>query len=111
MTADVNVAFAGEKAGQIAMAHQRTADAQRRIADFDSGATQAQLDAKIAAKLAAGDIRMISPDRYEVLTGFDAGERFTVWRASRPQEVPLILPEHGLDEADGRVSLYSAVPA
>ena len=111
MIADVNEAFADEKAGQIAMAKNRAADAERRIADFDSGRTQAELDSQLTAKIAAGDIRMISPDRYEVLTGFDAGERFTVQRATRPQEVPLILPEHGLDETNGKVSLYSAVPA
>jgi phage/plasmid-like protein (TIGR03299 family) len=108
---DVNEAFAGEKAGQIALAQQAAADAQQRIADFDSGKTQAKLDAHLAAQIQAGAIRMTAADRYEVLTGYDAGEQFTVRRATRPQEVPLILPEHGLDEHDGKVSLYSAVPA
>lgn len=110
MTAiDVNTAFAGEKQAQTDAAYQRVADSQQRIADYDSGATQAQLDEKLAADIASGKIRMVSPDRYEVLTGYDANEIFSVRRATRPGELPLVLPETGLDYVDGTAQVFSAV--
>jgi len=108
---DVNEAFRAEKLNQTAQAFERRDASLRRIADYESGKTQAAMDARLAADVAAGTIRLAGPDRYEVLTGYDRGEYFTVQRAARPQEVPLILPEHGLDtRADGKAAVYSSTP-
>jgi phage/plasmid-like protein (TIGR03299 family) len=108
---DVNEAFRAEKLNQTAAAFERRDASLRRIADYESGATQAAMDAKLAADVASGKIRMVSPDRYEVLEGWDRNEYFTVQRASRPQEAPLILAEHGLDtRADGKAAVYSSTP-
>src|SRR5260370_34943726 len=67
------------------------------------------MDAKLAADVASGKIRMIGTDRYEVLTGYDANETFRVQPASRPGELSLLLPETGLDYVDGKAQLFSAV--
>jgi phage/plasmid-like protein (TIGR03299 family) len=107
---DVNEAFAAEKADQIGAAYQRVEDGKARMADFLSGKTQAELDAKLAEQVASGKIRMVSPDRYEVLEGWDRNEYFSVQRARNPGEVALVLPEHGLDTSTGKVAVYSAVP-
>ncbi|MGH3300388.1 MAG: DUF932 domain-containing protein [Streptosporangiaceae bacterium] len=104
---DVNTAFAGEKAAQAEFAAQRVADNQRAIAD--SGLTQAAMDAKLAADVASGKIKMIGSDRYMVLTGYDANETFRVQRATRPGELSLVLPETGLDYVDGKAQVFSAV--
>jgi len=111
-TIDVNARFAAEKTGQIEMARAAVADAQARIADFDSGQAQAILDQRMADQLTAGKIQMVGPDTYRVLEGWDANEIFRVQRATRPSEMPLVLPETGLDKsADGtRELLYTAVP-
>lgn len=111
-TTDVNAQFAAEKAGQIAGAYARTEAANQRIADYLSGKTQAELDATLAQQVADGKIEMIGADRYKVLTGWDANEIFSVQRATRPGEVPLVLPEHGLDmNEDGTANLYLSSPA
>ena len=110
-TIDRNEAFATEKRGQMAGARQRVAKRQQRIADYDSGLLQAQLDAKLEKDIASGYIKMISPDKYRVMQGFDQGEIFTVRKATRPGELPLILPESGLEVVDGTASLFTAKPA
>ena len=108
---DVNVQFRDEKLGQIAQARAIVEANQAALAEYDSGATQAALDAKLAADVAAGTIRMVGTDRYEVLEGWDRNEIFTVRRAVRPGEIPLILPESGLDFVDDKAQLYLAQPA
>lgn len=110
LTADVNEAFRTEKLGQIAMAQAAVEASRQAQADYDSGKTQADLDAALAAKVEAGDIRLIGTDRYMVLRGWDANETFRIQRATRPQELPLVLPETGLDVVDGKTQLFSAVP-
>lgn len=105
----LNETFRAEKQSQIALAYERHDASQRRIADYESGKTQAAMDAKLADQVASGKIRMVGPNRYEVLEGYDAGEYFNVQRATRPNEIPLILPEHGLDTLeDGSAALYVA---
>src|SRR5215469_6972970 len=108
---DVNVQFRDEKLGQIAQARAIVEANQAALAEYDSGATQAALDAKLAADVAAGTTRMVGTDRYEVLEGWDRNEIFTVRRAVRPGEIPLILPESGLDFVDDKAQLYLAQPA
>src|ERR1700691_3517647 len=111
MTTDVNVQFKEEKTGQIAMARSIVERNRRDVARYDSGATQAQIDARLAGQVASGKIRMIGADRYGVLEGWDRNEIFSVQRATRPGEIPLILPETGLDMVDGKAQLYLAQPA
>ncbi|MET9158262.1 DUF932 domain-containing protein [Streptomyces parvulus] len=91
MTTDVNTAFAAEKTRQIDAArdHER----------------------KFQTRVDRGEIRMISPDRYEVLTGWDRGETFTVSRNAQGQ-IAEIIAQHGLDtRADGTIALYASSPA
>ncbi|MEV5449984.1 DUF932 domain-containing protein [Streptomyces sp. NPDC052535] len=91
MTTDLNTAFADEKARQLAAASDRERQFQARID--------------------RGEIRMISPDRYEVLTGWDRGETFTVSRNAQGQ-IAEIIAQHGLDtRADGTIALYASSPA
>jgi phage/plasmid-like protein (TIGR03299 family) len=106
---DVNQAFAGEKQAQIAGAYQRVEDNRRAIADYESGLTQSAMDAKLAADVASGKIKLLGGDRYMVLTGYDANETFRVQRATRPGEMSLVLPETGLDYVDGKAQVFSAV--
>ncbi len=91
MTTDLNAAFADEKTRQIAAARDRERQFQARIE--------------------RGEIRMISPDRYEVLTGWDRGETFSVSRNAQGQ-IAAIIAQHGLDtRADGTIALYASSPA
>ncbi|MGW6910276.1 DUF932 domain-containing protein [Streptomyces sp. NPDC054940] len=91
ITTDVNTAFAAEKTAQI----EAVRNVERRF--------QARID--------RGEIRMISGDRYEVLTGWDRGETFTVSRNTQGQ-IEQIIANHGLDErADGTIALYASSPA
>ncbi|MEV7684496.1 DUF932 domain-containing protein [Streptomyces bungoensis] len=88
---DVNTEFANEKTRQLATARRR------------EQAFQARID--------RGEIRMISPDRYQVLTGWDRGEVFTVSRNAQG-EIDGIVAQHGLDtRADGTIALYASSPA
>jgi phage/plasmid-like protein (TIGR03299 family) len=88
---DVNRAFATEKTRQIEAARQR------------ERAFQARVD--------RGEIRPLGGDRYEVLTGWDRGEVFTVSRNTLG-EIAGIIAQHGLDErADGTIALYASSPA
>ncbi|MGX1025561.1 phage/plasmid-like protein (TIGR03299 family) [Streptomyces ambofaciens] len=90
-TTDVNTAFADEKARQIDAARNRERMFQDRID--------------------RGEIRLLGGDRYEVLTGWDRGETFTVSRNAQGQ-IDAILANHGLDErADGTIALYASSPA
>jgi phage/plasmid-like protein (TIGR03299 family) len=111
-TISVNEQFAAGKAGQIDMARAAAAANAQALADYDSGAAQAQLDATLAQQLADGKIEMIGTDQYRALEGWDRNEIFRVQRATRPGELVLVLPETGLDKAaDGtRELLYTAVP-
>ncbi|WAZ20204.1 DUF932 domain-containing protein [Streptomyces cinnabarinus] len=91
MTTDVNTAFAAEKTAQI----ESIRNVERRF--------QARID--------RGEIRMIGGDRYEVLTGWDRGETFTVARNTQGQ-IEQIIANHGLDtRADGTIGLYASSPA
>ena len=110
-TIDRNEAFRTEKLGQIDQARRVVEASRQAMADYDSGKAQAALDADLAQRVADGKIRMTGPDTYRILEGWDRNEIFRVRRATRPQEIPLILPQSGLDRAeDGRALLYTAVP-
>lgn len=98
---DVNAEFDTNRQAQIQSLMDMRADYQSRVAEFESGEAQAKLDAELAQRVADGKIRMISPDRYEALEGWDRGEIFTVNRAVKPGELTLIEPQSGLDETDG----------
>jgi phage/plasmid-like protein (TIGR03299 family) len=90
-TTDVNSAFAAEKAAQI----QAVRDRQR--------AFQARID--------RGELRLLGGDRYEVLTGWDRGEIFTVSRDTQGA-IDEIIANHGLDtRTDGSIALYASSPA
>ncbi|MFF3848015.1 DUF932 domain-containing protein [Streptomyces sp. NPDC002328] len=90
-TTDVNTAFAAEKTRQIETARQR------------ERAFQARID--------RGEIRPLGGNRFEVLTGWDRGETFTVSRNSLG-EIAAITANHGLDSrADGTIALYASSPA
>jgi phage/plasmid-like protein (TIGR03299 family) len=108
---DVNVQFKEEKQGQIAMARAIVERNRADIAKYDSGATQAAIDQRLADQISQGKIEMVGADRYRVLEGWDRNETFSVQRATRPGEIPLILPETGLDYVDGQAQLYLAEPA
>ncbi|MEV0530152.1 DUF932 domain-containing protein [Streptomyces sp. NPDC050439] len=88
---DVNTAFAAEKTAQV--------DAVRE----QERAFQARVD--------RGEIRMIGNDRYEVLTGWDRGETFTVLRNAEGQ-IEQITAQHGLEEqTNAAICLYTSSPA
>ncbi|MFI5973558.1 DUF932 domain-containing protein [Streptomyces sp. NPDC051452] len=88
---DVNTAFADEKTHQIDAARSR------------EQAFQARID--------RGEIRLVGGEQYEVLTGWDRGERFTVSRNAQGA-IDAILANHGLDSrADGTIALYASSPA
>lgn len=88
---DVNAAFQAEKTAQIETARSRERAFQGRID--------------------RGEIRMVGADSYQVLTGWDRGEVFTVARDARGQ-IERIIANHGLDErADDTIALYAASPA
>ena len=91
ITTDVNTQFAAEKTAQLDAARSREA------------AFQARID--------RGEIRLVGGNQYEVLTGWDRGERFTVGRNDRGQ-ISEIIAAHGLDSrADGTIALYASSPA
>lgn len=88
---DVNTAFADEKTRQIDAVRNRERTFQARVD--------------------RGEIRLLGGDRYEVLTGWDRGEVFTVSRNAEGA-IDAILANHGLDErADGTIALYASSPA
>ncbi|GAA3797305.1 hypothetical protein GCM10022403_034020 [Streptomyces coacervatus] len=88
---DVNTAFADEKARQIAAVCNRERTFQARVD--------------------RGEIRLLGGNQYEVLTGWDRGEVFTVSRNAEG-EIDAILANHGLDSrADGTIALYASSPA
>lgn len=79
--ADVNEAFATERAEQISAARRWEEDLQARIEQ--------------------GTVERLPDGRYRVLTGWDAGEVLS----------PSGVPQHGLDISQGSAALYSSVPA
>ncbi|MGX1915984.1 DUF932 domain-containing protein [Streptomyces phaeochromogenes] len=88
---DVNTAFAAEKTAQVEAVRER--------------------DRAFQARVDRGEIRMIGANRYEVLTGWDRGETFTVSRNTEGQ-IEQIIANHGLDErTDGAIALYASSPA
>ncbi|MFC4463990.1 DUF932 domain-containing protein [Streptomyces xiangluensis] len=87
---DVNTAFAQEKADQV---EEVRAEAR---------AFQDRID--------RGEIRPLGGDRYEVLTGWDVGETFTV-RRNAEGRIEQILAQHGLDTTTGGAALYTTTPA
>ncbi|MFF4548623.1 DUF932 domain-containing protein [Streptomyces sp. NPDC001406] len=90
-TIDVNTAFAAEKTAQIESVRER--------------------ERAFEARVDRGEIRLLGGDRYEVLTGWDRGESFTVSRNAQG-EIEAIIARHGLDErADGTIALYASSPA
>lgn len=108
---DVNAQWREFKRAQVADAFTAVENRWRQIEEYDSGLTQAVLDAKLKADTESGKIEMIGPDRYRFTGGWDRNETFTVRRATRPEELPLVLPEHGLEETRNGVSLFTAQPA
>jgi phage/plasmid-like protein (TIGR03299 family) len=96
---DVNEEFRQERVGQIAAAYRQRDEAAARFAD-----RAARFDARVEA----GELRDNGNGTYTSLTGYDRGE---VWNVQRqPGQIPLIIPQTGLDEVDGKAQLYSAVP-
>ncbi|MFI9251297.1 DUF932 domain-containing protein [Streptomyces sp. NPDC053069] len=84
----MNAAFADEKVRRIDVARSR------------ERAFQARID--------RGEVRMLGGDRYEVLTGWERGETFTVSRNARG-EIDAVLANHGLDaRADGTIALSAS---
>jgi len=110
-TLDRNDQFKAEKLGQIEQPRAIVEANRADIASYDSGATQAAIDARMADQAAKGKIKLIGNDRYLVLEGWDANEVFAIQRARRPGEIPLILPETGLDMKNGKAQLYLREPA
>ncbi|MDG9706557.1 hypothetical protein QC029_30640, partial [Streptomyces sp. DH37] len=78
---DVNAAFATERAELI--------DAARAW------------EARLAERIARGEVERLADGRYRVLTGWDRG---VILSATG-------MPQHGLDMTGDRAALYSAVPA
>ena len=107
---DVNEQFKAEKEGQIAQLRAIVERNQAAIAGYDSGAAQAEIDMKLDQDIADGKIRMLDGNRYLVLEGWDRNEIFSVQRATRPAEIPLILPESNLDTSTGTAALYTRQP-
>lgn len=101
MTTDVNAQFDKNRISQIASLQDARANYQARVADFESGAAQASLDAELAQRVADGKITMLGNDKYRSNEGWDRGEVFTVQKARKPGELTLILPESGLDVVEG----------
>src|SRR5262249_45330818 len=99
-TVDVNDAFRPERIGQIAAAYRERDAAAARFAE-----RAAAFDARVEA----GEIRDNGNGTYTSLTGYDRGEVWTIQR--QPGQIPLILPQSGLDIVDGKAQLYTAVPA
>ncbi|RJL21046.1 DUF932 domain-containing protein [Bailinhaonella thermotolerans] len=95
---DVNAAFLAEKRDQLA---------RQREARDAAIAAEADKAAWIESQVAAGRMQQIGPDRYRVLTGWDAGEVFTVRRVGDQVEV---VAQHGLDTSTGGVALYTRRP-
>src|SRR3546814_7795603 len=97
---DVNTAFHDEKTAQL------TARRDARDRAIKAEADQA---AWLAGQIASGKVQQVNSTTYRYTQGWDRGETFTVSRAAGRLE---IIANHGLDvNADGAVSLYSAVPA
>ncbi|MFD0855223.1 DUF932 domain-containing protein, partial [Actinomadura adrarensis] len=84
--ADVNTAFADERAQQLQQARDQQADLDRRVTD--------------------GTLIPLGGDRYRVNdpNSWDDGEVLHYRNGE-------LLPQHGLDMSTGRAALYSAVPA
>lgn len=90
MTTDVNAAFTQEKEDQIEAVREEARTFQERID--------------------RGEIAPIGDDRYRVLTGWDAGETFSVQRNTEGR-IEQILAQHGLDTSTGGAALYTTTPA
>lgn len=100
---DVNQAFAAERRTQI----QTARDAEQ--ARIDAAAKRAvAFDRRIAdgrlVPLGGGQFRVNEPGNW------DNGEILTRQVEQTTGRV-LLLPQHGLDEVDGRISLYTSTPA
>ena len=97
---NVNEAFAAEQRGNIARAVQaaergRERDALRQ-ADYEK-------------RVAEGTMRNLGGGRYQSVGGWDDGE---LWQLStNAQGDVLLLPQAGLEEVDGKASLFTARPA
>ncbi|MEX3102058.1 MULTISPECIES: DUF932 domain-containing protein [unclassified Streptomyces] len=90
MMHDVNTAFTQEKTDQIEETRAQARAFQERIDQ--------------------GEVEDLGDGRYRVVTGWDAGEVFTVRRGARG-EVEEILAGHGLDTTTGAAALYTTTPA
>lgn len=101
-TTNVNEQFAAEKTAQLEARRAERAAAIKAAAD-----KAAWIDQEVAA----GRMVQIGPNTYRVTQGWDAGEVFSVNRDVATGKIAEIIPNHGLDEVDGKVALYSAVPA
>lgn len=112
---DVNTEWRDAKRSQIAGDVARVERNRQAIADYDSGLTQEKLDERLAEDVASGKIEMIGPDKYrftaEGSMGWDSYEIFSVQRATRPNELPQVILDTGLEEVNGKTSLAAARPA
>lgn len=97
---DVNEAFRAERLGEIdritTAAENARAAGEARAADF-------------AARVAEGKMRDLGNGQFQVTDpgNWDDGE---VWTLTQRDGVELVLPQHGLDEQDGKVALYTSTP-
>src|SRR5262245_18089974 len=96
---DVNEQFRAEQVGRIEAQRTAVADAAAR--------REAQL-ASFRERVAAGEMAEDRPGVFRALTGWDAGEVWNVRTNLAGQT--LILPQHGLAERGGAVSLYTKAP-
>jgi phage/plasmid-like protein (TIGR03299 family) len=99
---DVNAGFLAERQQQIADAYLQ----RDRQAEFFAGQA-----ARFQARVDSGNMRDNGNGTFTV-TGppgsYDIGEVFRVQQ--QPGEIPLVLPQTGLDKLEGREALYTAVP-
>lgn len=105
---DVNQAFTAEKFTQAAHIDAINQSITERNANRE--ADHAARLATYQARVANGEMRDLGGNRFEVLTGYDAGETFTVRMAAEGQLLEVVA-EHGLDMTTGQAALYTSTPA
>lgn len=99
---DVNDRFAQTRRDQIAYAQDAPRRAEQAAADRRANFDQRIKDGKLRS-LGGGRYKVTDPD------SFDDGEILRAQFDTVTQQV-VILPQHGLDETDGKVALYTAAP-
>jgi phage/plasmid-like protein (TIGR03299 family) len=110
--ADLNAAFAAERAQQVQQILNWNAGIPARREAAEQAA--ADMRARNQERIDNGELVPIPgrQDAYRVTTGWDAGE---TWIMRQPrgfeQEQPMLLPESNLDDSTGAVALYTREPA